>query len=341
MSEDDKKNLSSVNNLIAGISQPAHRRIFGTSLDPISGFSFEADMRPLVASFDQNRVLELNEEISTLKRRLNEQAQEAIKAKTGEKEQQEARKKIEETLKRLQKKESLNYLLTRVNEQAQSYLLSSETFQNLFAPGKECNSFVMSVDIRRSTELMLKVRKAEGFAEFITDLCHELGNIVKTHYGVFDKFTGDGILAFFPDFYSGDDAGLLAVAAAEKCHRTFEAKYREHRKSFMSVLKGVGLGIGIDYGPTHLVRILGDLTVVGPPVVYACRMGGAEPGNTLLNQPAYEIISERFGQYCFIRETEIEIKHEGRLQAYEVKRNGQEIEFEQPRWELEKDLTLE
>jgi hypothetical protein len=62
----------------------------------------------------------------------------------------------------------------------------------------------------------------------------------------------------------------------------------------------------------------GGLTVVGPPVVYACRMGGAPAGQTLLNQPAYERISERFSANCFLRETELEIKHEGTTLAYDV-----------------------
>ncbi len=69
----------------------------------------------------------------------------------------------------------------------------------------------MSIDIRRSTDLMLKAREPRLFADFVTGLCSKLKNLIVNNYGVFDKFTGDGVLAFFPDFYSGPDAGLLAV----------------------------------------------------------------------------------------------------------------------------------
>jgi len=37
-------------------------------------------------------------------------------------------------------------------------------------------------------------------------------NIVRKHFGVVDKFTGDGILCFFPEFFCGLDAGYYALA---------------------------------------------------------------------------------------------------------------------------------
>ncbi len=191
---------------------------------------------------------------------------------------------------------------------------------------------MVSVDIRRSTELMLKARSPQQFAHFITTLCTELETIVKDNYGVVDKFTGDGILAFFPEFFAGEDAGFYAIAVADRCHRIFREKYREFRNSFTSVLNNVGLGIGIDYGPTHLVKMAGGLTVVGVPVVYACRMGGAPPEITLLNQPAYEKISEQFSACCSFQETELDIKHEGSMLAYEVRLYGKQYTPRVPTW---------
>lgn len=160
-------------------------------------------------------------------------------------------------------------------------MLASDEFRRLFESGSPRNAFVMSVDIRRSTELMLKAREAEQFAAFITGLCTRLTQIVLDSYGVFDKFSGDGILAFFPDFYSGEDAGYYAMTAAARCHKAFEEHYARSRTFFTSVLKDTGLGIGIDYGQVHLVQVAGGLTVVGAPVVYACRMG-EHPRNALL-----------------------------------------------------------
>jgi class 3 adenylate cyclase len=179
---------------------------------------------------------------------------------------------------------------------------------------------------------MLKARNAEAFADFITTLCADLMNIITEQFGVFDKFTGDGVLAFFPDFYTGDDAAYYAVAAADKCHASFREHYQRFRRSFSSVLTGIGLGIGVDYGLVHLVQMAGGLTVVGAPVVYACRLSGAPPGVTLVNQPAYEVVSDRFGAMCFINETNVEIKHEGGMLAYEVRLNGREYKPQRPAW---------
>jgi len=94
---------------------------------------------------------------------------------------------------------------------------------------------------------------------------------VKNHFGIFDKFTGDGILAFFPEFFTGKRCRYHGVAAAHEATTIFAKCYKDHRPSFKSVLTDVGLTAGIDYGPVHLVRVADGLTVVGEPVVYACR----------------------------------------------------------------------
>ena len=94
----------------------------------------------------------------------------------------------------------------------------------------------------------------------------------------------------------------------------------------------MGLGIGIDAGPTHLVRLGGGLTVVGTPVVYACRMSGAPAGMTYLNQTAYEEIVLKYKACCNVEETKIDVKHEGPHVAYSVKFNKDEHDPQPPAW---------
>jgi class 3 adenylate cyclase len=179
---------------------------------------------------------------------------------------------------------------------------------------------------------MLKARSPKLFADFITTLCGDLEDIFKRNWAVVDKFTGDGILAFFPEFFSGPDAGFLALRAAKQANDAFSRRYREFRTSFTTILNDVGLGTGIDYGKVHQVRMAGALTIVGQPVVYACRMGGAPAGKILMNQPAFEVISSRYENLTMIDETLISIKAEGDLVAYAVRLLNKDFTPESPGW---------
>lgn len=290
----------------------------------------------LLGSETSRKIQELTQDNSRLRREVEEKArkiQQLRREKASAEETAIAIGEFEAEKERFYQGARLQFLLVRVNERAKEELVNSEGLRNSFLSEGQRQAFVMSVDIRRSTELMLKAREPQQFARFMMTLCGELETVVKDNYGVFDKFTGDGILAFFPEFFSGEDAGFYAVSVADKCHRIFGEKYREFRSSFTSVLKEVGLGIGIDYGPTHLVQVAGGLTVVGSPVVYACRLGGAPPDTTLLNQPAYEKISEKFSANCSFQETELDIKHEGSILAYKVRLFGREYLPCVPSWD--------
>jgi class 3 adenylate cyclase len=236
------------------------------------------------------------------------------------------------TLDQLIRKQQLASLLRCVKTEAADVLLDSESLCAEFLSARPQPLFAMSVDIRRSTDLMLKARTPQAFATFITNLCQDLMDVVRNNHGVVDKFTGDGILCYFPEFFSGQDAGYYALAAADGCHRTFDGHYRAQRNSFRSVLKDVGLGIGVDYGDCHLVQVAGSLTIVGAPVVYACRLGGAPAGKTFLNQPAYEAISKKHGGVVLLEETSIEIKHEGILVAYAATLSRGDYKPAQPAW---------
>lgn len=227
----------------------------------------------------------------------------------------------------------LGFLLNRTIPKAHPFLTRPGDLSEHFLKGGEYKIIVMSVDIRRSTELMLKAKSPEKFASFITRLCSDFEFIIKQNYGVIDKFTGDGILAFFPDFYSGQDAAYWAIKSASECHHRFANIYRELRSSFSSVLSDVGLGIGIDYGSSHLVQMAGGLTVVGAPVVYACRLGSAPANCTYLNQPAFELVNSKYSPYCTVNETILEIKHEGKIVVYDVKLNKTPFSPAVPNWE--------
>ena len=293
-----------------------------------------AELASYFPYLDQGKVRSLEDEIRGLRDDFQTMAHDLQQEKTTTAEHKRRAEELTATLDKLRKKEQLAFLLDKVSPKAAEVLLDSERLRAEFlGPDPHPRPlFAMSVDIRRSTDLMLKARTPQAFATFITGLCKDLMDVVRNNHGVVDKFTGDGILCFFPEFFSGKDSGYYALAAADECHGTFNKHYRAHRGSFQSVLKDVGLGIGVDYGECHLVQVAGNLTIVGAPVVYACRLGGAPAGKTLLNQPAYEAISKRHVGCVLLDETSIEIKHEGVLVAYAATLSRSNYDPAPPAW---------
>jgi class 3 adenylate cyclase len=261
-----------------------------------------------------------------------------VEAQQQTKETGQEAEALRRALEEQNKKERLLHLLTRVSDAAEERLLNEPEFQKLFEENIACEAVIVSIDIRRSTELMLKARDPQLFAAFLTTLCNRLRRIIVRHGGIFDKFTGDGILAIFPLFYSGKDAGYLAITAAAECHQAFSEHFRASRKCFNSALADIGLGIGIDFGKVRMVEISSDLTVVGAPVVYACRMGGAPFGNIYLNVPAYELVIGRDRAYFDFEEVELPVKHEGSMQAHKVTTNGKLKSVDIPQWRIDAGL---
>lgn len=290
--------------------------------------------------FRSNQQASLTEEIAELTRQLKKQTAEA-----REKEAQNITlgndlQLMQQTLSKITEKEQIQFLLARISPRAHADVMANGRLQESFQSQNDpCKAFVMSIDIRRSTALMLKARTPELFATFINGLCDDFLKIVTENNGVFDKFTGDGVLAFYPEFFSGKDVGYWAIKSAIECHSAFNKRFKSSRTAFTSVMLDVGLGIGIDYGDVHLMRMADGLTVVGGPVVYACRLGGAPIGEVLLNQPAFENVQEHSSRAFIMSETSLEIKHEGQMLAYSVRTSGIDHTPAPPTWEKNSLIT--
>jgi hypothetical protein len=86
--------------------------------------------------------------------------------------------KLKEVNKEIEQKLALGNLISQVNDEAREKLFESEEFKALFETVAECMSFVLSIDIRRSTELMLKSKHPQLFEKFIVSLCRGLSDII-------------------------------------------------------------------------------------------------------------------------------------------------------------------
>ena len=141
--------------------------------------------------------------------------------------------------------------------------------------------FVMAADIRESTLLMKEAVRFEQFAKIMDKFVSAVRSGIGTPGGWFDRFTGDGFLAYWivPTTPREETQRRFVEAAgnlADTAHQLIELFHRrvleDFRRNSRNLSDGVGLSIGLDAGPGFLVEIAGELTVVGPPVVGAVRM---------------------------------------------------------------------
>ena len=144
--------------------------------------------------------------------------------------------------------------------------------------------FVMAADIRESTLLMKEAVHFEQFAKIMDKFVSAVRSGIGTPGGWFDKFTGDGFLAYWivpstpKDEYQQrfvEAAGNLAHTAHELIELFHRRVLEDFRRNSRNLSDGVGLLIGLDAGPGFLVEIAGEVTLVGPPVVGAVRMVNA------------------------------------------------------------------
>jgi class 3 adenylate cyclase len=147
--------------------------------------------------------------------------------------------------------------------------------------GEPIQMFVMAADIRESTGLMKEAIRFERFASVMDRFVSSVRLGIRRSGGWFDKFTGDGFLAYWivqsasPEEYeerfvqTAGDITHTAHTLIDLFHRRVMEDFRANSRNLSA---GVGLSMGLDAGPGYLVKIADELTVVGPPVVGAVRM---------------------------------------------------------------------
>jgi class 3 adenylate cyclase len=157
--------------------------------------------------------------------------------------------------------------------------------RNLSSTGSTSVQAVAVVgDLRLSGFVLREAVTPSLYARFIVAFTEAVRALSADNGGWFDKFTGDGFLAFW--LYP-DERHLPADVISDFCQSVLPAS--EHlvtnlRRNSRNFPVGVGLALGLDAGPCELVRIGDAITVVGSPVVGATRMAsGARAGEAIVN----------------------------------------------------------
>jgi class 3 adenylate cyclase len=143
----------------------------------------------------------------------------------------------------------------------------------------------IATDIRSSTLLMKEAKNPLLFAGLLTSFADRAQSIVWEEGGWFDKFTGDGILAYwlYPTPAKYERALKGAVQAIRRLFDDFYERLADQLMANSKFFPGAELSAGLDAGRAVLVSMAGSLTIVGDPVVGAARMvEGAREKETLI-----------------------------------------------------------
>jgi len=164
--------------------------------------------------------------------------------------------------------------------------LPQERVAKIITSGNAIEMIVLCADIRSSTLLMREAVDFKLFASIIGRFVTSVRDVIRDRRGWFDKFTGDGFLAYWiVDNRHYDEYFAEVLATASAILKVFRVGAEPALKqNSRNVPARMGISVGLDGGPGYLVEIANDMTIVGPPVVGAVRMvAAAEPNEVIAN----------------------------------------------------------
>ena len=150
--------------------------------------------------------------------------------------------------------------------------------------GAELEISVVFADVRGSTGLAER-SSAAGFRGLIQDYYRSAATGIDANGGIIDKFLGDGVMALFIPFITGENHAGRAIDAGRAILASVERDCLARR--------GLMVGAGVHTGEAF-VGVVGsdekiDFTALGDTVNNATRLGGvAGPGELLVSRAAWD-----------------------------------------------------
>lgn len=159
---------------------------------------------------------------------------------------------------------------------------------------------ILSLDIVGSTKLATGVN-ADQYARLISMILFEVSNVVPQFHGHVLKYTGDGIIAYFPapSFITKNDLALdCALALRLLFHKAINVVLGE--RSFPQI----DVRIGLDAGEAAVV-VMGSaetkqhMDIIGSVVSLAAKIQScANPGQILMGDVVVKNLHTGWRQYC-------------------------------------------
>lgn len=198
--------------------------------------------------------------------------------------------------------------------------------------GEPIRAIVMAADIRESTTLLSQEPTPSDFAAWLSPMMKAARTTVEASGGFFDKFTGDGFLAYWiprdlaADMWESDsdreaEALLTALGLAVPLNQVFNKGLPMIRDAPTG--RRTGFSIGIEVGDIGLFEIARQWTLLGLCVVKAVRIATSKKnvGATYIGEEAYRVLGSEHRHHVAFRLTRDELKTtdpSGPLTAYRV-----------------------
>jgi class 3 adenylate cyclase len=162
---------------------------------------------------------------------------------------------------------------------------------------------VMAADIRESTALLERAGTLQVFATAVREMIDAADSVIRREDGFFDKFLGDGFLAYWaPSDYGQEmleeeeDRAARHLRDAVTLGVIMNDVLASGVMDLSHGIEGIGpmgFSVGIEVGEAAFFKVAGRWTIMGMPVVRASRMAGAKEnvGNTYLGEAANQLLT--------------------------------------------------
>lgn len=159
------------------------------------------------------------------------------------------------------------------------------------------DTLVVVGDIRRSQDLVTYGSNPDVYRDKIIEFMNCTREILKNNCGLYDRFTGDGFIAYFNKYMCEQEGKDYYEMMLKSCREILEFS-NPFFEEWVHLLRripetDIGLCIGVDSGIVSFKDLDNQLFAIGDACVWATRMNSAgNKGDVILNNLPYHVLSK-------------------------------------------------
>ncbi len=173
------------------------------------------------------------------------------------------------------------------------FITELDNIGSIIKNANESLSIIVTGDIRRSQHLLTYSKSNEDYSNRMIEFLSKSRELIEKSFGIFDKFTGDGFLAYFNEAICekfGIDFLSAFLNFNQEIHE-FSNKLFQSWSETISVLPSdsIGLALGADVDQVLYKLIDYHFIAVSEGIVWSTRVAsGASANQTIINNRLYE-----------------------------------------------------